>query len=195
MTFAANLLTALRLLAAPAFAFYMAKSDSGSAQIAAVLIIYAIVSDLLDGRLARHSGSASAFGRAFDHTTDFIFVTAGLCAGAMRGVFPWALPALIAVAFGQYVVDSYWFRRDRQLRMSRLGRSNGILYFFPLCGDLLARLGVFSRLGLDLLEPAVLWLAWLLVGTTLLSILDRALALTREGRGSPGAGRADRSPH
>lgn len=195
MTFAANLLTGLRLLAAPAFAFYMAQADSGSAQIAAVLISFAIVSDLLDGRLARRSGTASPFGRVFDHTADFVFVTAGLCAGALRGAFPWALPVLIAIAFGQYIVDSYWFHRERQLRMSSLGRLNGILYFFPLCGDLLARLGVFEWLGLGLLQPATLWLAWLLVATTLISILDRGLALTREDRGSLGAGRADRSLH
>lgn len=195
MTAAANLLTGLRLVSAPVFAFYMAKPELGAAKIAAGLIVFAILSDLLDGRLARRSGSVTAFGRVFDHTTDFIFVTVGLCAGATRGEFPWALPLVIALAFSQYVVDSYWLRRERELRMSSLGRLNGILYFFPLCGDLLARLGVFERLGLDILGPAVLWLAWALVATTLASIVDRALALTREGRDSLSARRADQSPH
>ena len=190
----ANLLTGLRLLAAPAFAFWMARGDTRSAAIAAALIVVAIASDLIDGPLARRMGAASAFGRAFDHTTDFVFISAGLCAGALRGAFPWLLPLSIAIAFGQYVVDSYWLHRERELRMSALGRLNGTLYFFPLCGDLLSRLGVFSLLGLQILEPAVLWLAWSLVATTLLSIVDRALALTREGLDSLDARTTDQSP-
>ena len=42
------------------------------------------------------------------------------------------LPALIPFAFGQYVVDSYVWHRQRQLRASFLGRWNGIFYFVPI---------------------------------------------------------------
>ena len=195
MNFVANSLTGLRLLAVPVFAYWMALADAGAARAAALLLAAAIVTDVLDGPMARRAGRESGFGRAFDHGTDFLFVTAGLSAGVVRGVFPWLLPVLIAIAFVQYVLDSYWLRRERELRMSSLGRVNGVLYFFPLGGDLLGRLGVFRALGLELLEPAVWWLCWLLVATTLLSILDRALALSREARDSHAAGTAGRSPH
>src|SRR5207302_11176960 len=114
-------------------------------------------------------GTASAAGGTFDHTVDFLFVTSGLAAGASRGAFPWLLPILVAIAFAQYVVDSYWLHRDRRLRTSRLGRYNGILYFAPLGGDILI------RLGLTFLQPLLPILAWTLVDSTLISTAVRML--------------------
>ncbi len=78
----------------------------------------------------------------FDHTTDFLFVTSGLFAGALRGAFPWILPVLITAAFAQYVIDSYWIHRHTKLRGSKLGRYNGMLYFVPTCMDILIRMGL-----------------------------------------------------
>ncbi len=93
----------------------------------------------------------------------------------------------MAAAFAQYAIDSYWLDRAGQLRPSRLGRYNGILYFVPLGGDVLV------RLGWGALRPVVTTIAWLLVASTLLSIADRlSAALRARGRragGSPAGGR------
>jgi phosphatidylglycerophosphate synthase len=131
----------------------------------------------------------TAAGTAFDHTTDFFFVAGGLAAGAARGAFPWILPVLVTAAFAQYVVDSYWLHRARRLRVSRLGRYNGILYFAPLVGDVLV------RLGLQVLEAPLRVLVWLLVLSTLLSMglrlravmsrAERAPGMPAGGRGAP----------
>jgi phosphatidylglycerophosphate synthase len=169
----AHVVTGVRLLLVWPLYLFIGRDDLAATIGAALVIAVAIASDFADGFLARKLGSASAAGRAFDHATDFLFVTAGLVAGIERGVFPALLPALIAVAFAQYVIDSYWLRRERQLVMSQLGRWNGILYFFPLCGD------VLIRLGLGFLEPVLWLLCWALVATTAASIGDRALAVVR----------------
>ncbi len=182
----ANALTAVRLLLAVPFALLMAASDARSALWAAVLLAGAIATDLLDGVIARRRGTASSAGRLFDHTTDVLFVTGGLAAGAVRGAFPCALPVLVAAAFAQYAIDSYWLDRAGQLRASRLGRYNGILYFVPLGGDILV------RLGLGFLRPPVTAIAWLLVASTVMSMAERLIAAIRaRGRkaaASPGAG-------
>ena len=90
------------------------------------------------------------------------------------------------MAFAQYVFDSLWIEHRAELRMSALGRYNGIFYFVPLGGDIL------SRLGLPFLTGPVRWIAWLLVGTTLLSIGDRLLALLPRSRRAPGSHDAER---
>ncbi|MBI4272150.1 MAG: CDP-alcohol phosphatidyltransferase family protein [Candidatus Rokubacteria bacterium] len=173
----ANALTGVRLLLIVPFAVLMARGDARSAILAALVLAAAIATDLLDGPVARRRGTATAASAAFDHTTDFLFVTSGLAAGAARGAFPWILPALVAVAFTQYVVDSYWLHRDRRLRASRLGRCNGILYFVPLAGDILV------RWGLPALEPLLGIVVWGLVASTVLSITERlVLALPRRER-------------
>lgn len=187
----ANALTAARVLLAVPFAFLMARGDAWSAALAGLMLLAAIATDLLDGLLARRRGTATAGGRLFDHTADCLFVTTGLAAGAFRGVFPWILALLVAAAFTQYVADSYWGYRGRALRTSTLGRWNGILYFVPLGGDVLV------RLGLRTLGPVVTVLAWVLVVSTVISMGERLWALTRTSRtarGSPGGGTADRPP-
>jgi phosphatidylglycerophosphate synthase len=172
----ANLLSFLRLLSTAPFAWALAAGPA-HAWLAVSLFCLAIASDLVDGRIARARGTSSALGRALDHGADFAFVTSGLVAAAARGLVPWLLPMLVAVAFAQYVVDSYWLHRARELRMSALGRWNGILYFVPVGAVLAADLGFAFGPAVALVS------AWLLVASTLASIADRALAASRTTHG------------
>jgi phosphatidylglycerophosphate synthase len=188
----AHAVTAIRLVLAVPFALCMVSQDARRAAGALVILAAAIASDLADGVIARRLGSASAAGRLFDHAADVLFVLSGLGAGAARGAFPWILPALVGAAFSQYAIDSYLIDRRRELRPSRLGRYNGILYWVPLAGD------IAVRLGADRLRPLLIVLAWVLVASTVLSMGERALAAVSaarwRGRGSPAGEREGRPP-
>ena len=169
----ANALTGVRLLLVVPFAFLIARGDTRSAAFAALVMLVAIGTDLLDGPVARGTGTVTAIGGTLDHTSDFLFVTGGLFAAALRGAVPWILPALITAAFAQYLIDSYWVHRRRSLRGSQLGRYNGILYFVPLCVDILI------CLGLDVLRPLLTPLVWTLVLSTLMSMAQRLMSARR----------------
>lgn len=173
----AHAITALRLLAVvPAFWAFSQPGNVPAWGLALIMVV-AIVSDLVDGKIARRTGSASARGMLFDHTTDCLFVTAGLAGAAVAGVLPVILPVLVPIAFSQYVLDSYFLHRQRQLRMSALGRWNGVFYFAPLVMVVIAGLHVplLSELARLLVRPC----AVLLAVSTVLSIGDRALAPIR----------------
>jgi|HubBroStandDraft_2_1064218.scaffolds.fasta_scaffold91026_3 CDP-diacylglycerol--glycerol-3-phosphate 3-phosphatidyltransferase len=165
----ANALTALRLFLVLPFAIFMARGDERSAMYALLVWIVALTTDFLDGPIARRNGTVTPLSGTFDHTTDFLFVTSGLFAGALRGAFPWILPVLITAAFSQYVIDSYWIHRQAKLRGSKLGRYNGMLYFVPTCMEILI------RLGLRFLQPLLTILVWLLVASTLVSMGQRLM--------------------
>ncbi len=165
----------------------MARGDESSATFAGLAIVAAIATDLLDGAVARHRGMESAVGRFSDHTADFLFVSSGLVAGATRGVFPWILPLVVAAAFVQYVIDSYLLHGQRKLRMSHLGRYNGIFYFVPLCADILI------RMGLEFLQPLLTPLVWMLVVSTVLSMGERLIMVTRKAPDWPVAETKDQS--
>jgi phosphatidylglycerophosphate synthase len=175
----ANLLTLLRLLAAPAFAHEIA---AGRPLAASALFALAVASDLADGVVARRFGEASAFGAVADHAVDAIFVASGAAALAFTGVLPAPLPALIALAFAQYALDSRVLAASG-LAASALGRWNGIAYYVIVAVPV-----VRDALGLAW-PPAglVRGLGWALVATTLASMLDRLrrLAAARRARGSP----------
>jgi phosphatidylglycerophosphate synthase len=187
----AHALTSVRLLLAVPFGLLMAQAGARRAALAALVLAVAIATDLLDGPLARRRGTVTAAGAALDHTADCLFVTSGLAGGVSRGAFPWALPVLVAAAFVQYVLDSYWLHHGRALRGSRLGRWNGILYFVPPAIDILVRLGLD---GLQLLLPLV---TWGLVLSTLASMGGRLWVLRAPPQGAPGSlagGRGGPSP-
>jgi phosphatidylglycerophosphate synthase len=168
----ANALTAVRLVLAVPVAWGIARP--GTLPPGAILgcVLIAMATDLLDGIVARRYGTASPGGRLYDHTTDFVFVTSGLAAAGVAGAGPVALPLLIVIAFTQYVADSYWLHREKQLRMSALGRWNGMLYFVPLLA-----LGVSELApGAEAWGEFARWLSWLLIASTFASIVDRGVA-------------------
>ena len=80
---------------------------------------------------------------------------------------------MIPLAFGQYVVDSYVWFRQKQLRASVLGRWNGVLYFVPIVLITAARLP-FPASFASLLQLVARVLGYLLVASTVASVIDRA---------------------
>ena len=180
----ANLLTALRLLLAVPAALAFAQPEFMTPLLLLTVVGIAIATDFGDGIVARRTGTASPRGQLFDHTTDFLFVTSGLTGAAIAGQVTVALPIVIVVAFSQYVLDSYFLHRKKQLHMSFLGRWNGMFYFVPLVLIAVSRLAV-SRLDqaagvAGILSTLIELLSYLLVLSTVASIVDRAIA--------PGAG-------
>lgn len=171
----ADILTAIRLLLIFPVAGGLANPDFISGLFLLILILIAIVTDYFDGVVARATRTTSARGQLFDHGTDFLFVTTGLASCAYSGVTNLYLPPLIVVAFSQYVLDSYYLFRQKELRMSALGRWNGIFYFSPLLIIAFARLGLGQDFK-DILELLAALIAWILVITTILSIVDRSIA-------------------
>lgn len=167
----ANLLTLSRLCLAIPCALAIL---GGAWLLAASLFALAVLSDLLDGPLARRFEQATPLGGLIDHATDAWFVTIVLAALACNGPLPWLLPVLVVAAFCQYMLDSRALQ-GQQLRASWLGRLNGIGYFVIAGAPILHRL-------IDPDWPADrLWvtLAWLLVLSTLVSMANRAQAWYR----------------
>ena len=178
----AHLLTGVRLVLAVPLAFAFARPDFLDPRLLAMLLAVALATDYADGIVARRRGTASAAGQLFDHGTDCLFVTAGLTGAALAGLVPPALPVLVAVAFGQYVFDSYLVHRRKRLRMSTIGRWNGIGYFAPLVVVAAARLEVVPGLTAVLMQAARL-AAYALIASTVVSIVDRATAARGAHRG------------
>ncbi len=176
----ANALTLVRLALALPVATALARPERLGPGVVATMVVVAILTDLLDGPLARRQGTASASGMLFDHGTDCFFVTSALTGLAIAGAITPILPALIPFAFGQYVIDSYVRHRQRRLRASFLGRWNGILYFVPVVLATASRLP-FPVGFTSLLQVATSALAYLLVVSTVASMLDRATTPARSG--------------
>jgi phosphatidylglycerophosphate synthase len=179
---AANVLTGVRFILAPILGWAVWQSGWS---VAAIIVITAIGSDVLDGRMARRHGVVSAFGGFFDHGTDALFVSIGAWALAEQGLIsPWLWPC-IALAFIQYAADSRVLK-GRHLRTSRIGKYNGLSYYAVVttaigsqalyqAAEAMSETPVPSVViqSLALLDQGVLLASWILVFTTLISMADR----------------------
>lgn len=139
--------------------------------LAAALFILVAASDMLDGWLARTLDQATPLGGLFDHATDAVYVSATTWAASVSGLLtPWLAP-VIMIAFVQYALDSKALKGEH-LRASKIGRLNGVAYF-GLVGIVIASQAMEGRL----LDGPVQFAAWLLVASSIVSIMDRARAL------------------
>ncbi len=165
------------LLAVPA-AVAFARPEFMSPLLLVTLMSVAIATDFGDGMVARRRGNASPRGQLFDHTTDFLFVTSGLVGAMIAGQIVPFLPILVVVAFAQYVLDSYFLHLEKRLRMSSIGRWNGIFYFVPLVLIAVSRLDFMAGVA-GLFSMLIVLSSYLLILSTVASIVDRALAPRR----------------
>lgn len=158
----AHIITGSRLLLVLPTAWFIVEQHWW---LASACFTAAVVSDFMDGRVARALGSQSNFGGLFDHATDAIFVAVTLAACAVQSwVTPW-LPPLVIAAFVQYSLDSKALA-GAKLRANWLGRSNGIAYYVMV--------GISIGFALLTLPQTIpLLLSWLLSATTLISMLNR----------------------
>ena len=162
----ANGLSLSRLVIAP---FTFLVIIDGSYALGLALFCFAVITDAIDGPIARKSGNASPLGGKLDHGADAIYVTLCLTALAYKGFISWALPPLVIIAFLQYLFDSHALKKEKPLRSSQLGRYNGIAYFV-LVGIPLVQ----TTLSWSLFPPISLQvLSWLLIATTIISMLNR----------------------
>jgi len=126
---AANTLTATRVLLTPVFVALIGAAPGTPVLGWLAVVVFAAIaaSDIVDGRLARRSGSESNVGRTFDHLADICFVLAALWTYTRLGLVPWWVPAAIVASFAFYVIDS-WSRPTARgsLVGSRAGHIGGV---------------------------------------------------------------------
>ncbi len=167
----AHVLTSVRLVLTPAF---LGAIDASARQpngwrvgLVVGLFLMICASDYYDGPVARLLGLNSDFGKVFDNLADITFLLVSLSYLVHTGVVPWWIPTAIALAFGQYTLDSWWLSgRGAAVALvsNPIGHWAGILnYIFTgVCG---LHAALHQHLLPDFFYRALLtfWFAYLLL--------------------------------
>lgn len=93
-----NLLTGLRLVLVPIFLFFLFAGDghqTASRITAFAIFAVAIITDRLDGSLARSYGVTSEFGKLADPIADKMLIGSALIGLSMLGDLPWWVTVVI----------------------------------------------------------------------------------------------------
>jgi len=132
----AHLLTSVRLLLIP---FFLSAIEAGRQQpdaltASSVTLLFLLIcaSDYYDGPLARVLGLDSDLGKILDNLADITFLLVTLSYLVYHHVVPWWIPTAIALAFSQYVIDSWLLARRKTtvvLIANSMGHWAGILNY------------------------------------------------------------------
>jgi cardiolipin synthase len=127
-----NLITVLRLLAAPVSGYFAAREDFA---VALPIFLVAALSDFVDGYLARRLGVSSTFGATLDPVADKLIMLVASVALAWHGHLPLWLAATIVGRDILIVVGVLTYRRlfgALDMKPSRLSKVNTLCEFAML---------------------------------------------------------------
>lgn len=183
LSFIPNLLTAARMIVVPPMVWLLLV---GQYQWALALAVFAGLSDLLDGWLARRFSWQSKWGGIFDPLADKLLMVAGYLTLGWLGELPaWLIGLVIvrdlAIVVGGYI---YYTRLERfDAEPTQLSRFN------TFCQVSLMWFVLFRLAGTPLPEEAQIGLVWLVGVMAILTLVQyvwiwtgRALRLSRSRR-------------
>ena len=136
----ANLLTALRLVLVPVIVWLLLREGDWRV-LAFLLFLFASVTDLVDGELARRRGLVTDFGKIADPIADKALTGSALISLSVLGLLPWWATIVILVREIGVTVLRLWVIRRGVIAASRGGKVKTVLqvvaismYILPLDG-------------------------------------------------------------
>lgn len=180
----ANYLTILRIALVPVFGWLLLALDGHSpAHRWAALVVFSIamITDRIDGDLARSRGLVTDFGKVADPIADKLLVTMALVGLSLIARIPWWITVLVLVREWGVTAVRFWVIRHGIMAASRGGKLKTMLQALAL--------GVFI-MPIEVLPLAPLWgaIAWILLAVavivTVVTGIDYLLAALRLRRTS-----------
>ncbi|MCZ2807624.1 CDP-diacylglycerol--glycerol-3-phosphate 3-phosphatidyltransferase [Modestobacter sp. VKM Ac-2983] len=139
-----NALTMLRLAVVPLFALLLLSeggADDARRAWATLFFVLAIVTDQLDGMIARRTNQVTEFGKLADPIADKALTGTALIGLSVLGLLPWWVTLTIVVREVGVTLLRFWVIRHGVIAASRGGKAKTVLqslaigmYILPIDG-------------------------------------------------------------
>ncbi|CAN7392164.1 CDP-diacylglycerol--glycerol-3-phosphate 3-phosphatidyltransferase [Knoellia sp. LjRoot47] len=183
----ANGLTILRLLLVPVFGWLLLWDDGHQAGVrwwAFAVFAVAMVTDRIDGDIARSRGLITDFGKVADPIADKALVTMALVGLSMIGDIPWWITVVIIVREWGITAMRFWVIRHGVMAAGRGGKVKTLLQALALGFFVIPRFSLPASGALD----AVAWVTLVAaLVVTVVTGIDYAVDAFRLRRTSPRA--------
>ena len=177
----ANIVTVVRILLAPVFVTMLLVDDGAGGPVrvaAAVLFVVSILTDSLDGALARGLDLVTDFGKLVDPIADKVLVGAALVGLSVLGELPWWVTGLVLLREVGITVYRFAVLRDRVIPASRGGKAKTLLQGVAVSVALFPLWNLFGD-GVHVVNTVLMTLA---VVATVASGLDYLRVAVAAGR-------------
>lgn len=160
-----NLLSLSRIVLLVPFALAVLSETPGHRTWAAVIAVAAVVTDFLDGAVARARHEVSEFGKIIDPVADKIVVGVAVILLVITGDLAWWVAAVIVLRDLLILVGSFLIRRRKQIVVQSNWPGKIAVSAFAV----LVILGVLRPEGWEWFRAATLWfsLAMVVLSTAL----------------------------
>ncbi|MCF6387897.1 CDP-diacylglycerol--glycerol-3-phosphate 3-phosphatidyltransferase [Mycobacterium sp. MBM] len=176
----ANLLTGIRFLLVPVFVAALFVADGQQTfwrTTAFVVFTVAVITDHLDGALARAYGMVTEFGKLADPIADKLLVGAALIGLSMLGDLPWWITIVIMAREIGVTVLRLAVLRHGVIPASRGGKLKTLVQAVAI-GLFILPLQSWPGVWLT----AATWIMWLAVVLTVLTGVDYVISAIRDSR-------------
>ena len=171
-----NTLTLLRLIAIPHLIY---SFNYLSMFVTFSIFLAAIISDLVDGYVARKISSTSKFGAYLDVIVDFIFITGMYFFFSFKGIYsPWLLLVIVFV-FAQFIISNILLK---QTIYDPIGKYFGSILFGGIGVTILISEQLISNLIIFSDQIVYIMVTVFIVISALVSLLSRFTYLLRQRR-------------
>jgi CDP-diacylglycerol---glycerol-3-phosphate 3-phosphatidyltransferase len=170
----ANLLTGLRMVLVPVFLyalFYAGGHDQASRIVAFAVFAVAVITDHIDGQVARRRNEVTEFGKLADPIADKALIGAALVGLSILGDLPWWVTVLMLVREVGITVLRFAVLRHGVIPASRGGKLKTLVQAVAIGLFILPLSGPWHHAAW-----AVMWVALVL---TVLTGVDYILSATR----------------
>lgn len=175
---AANALTALRLALVPVFMAMVIASamiQSNWRIVACLIFVFASVTDLVDGWIARRFGLVTAVGKVADPIADKVLTGAALVLLSWYDRLPWWVTVVILAREVGVTLIRFWVIRHGVIAASRGGKAKTALQILAIVWYLWP-----MPAGLAAVGPWIMGAAVVVTVLTGFDYVARALRLRRE---------------
>jgi CDP-diacylglycerol--glycerol-3-phosphate 3-phosphatidyltransferase len=154
---APNILTLLRILSVPAIVIVLLSDFRGREITGFVIFLFASLTDMIDGFLARRKQMITVFGQLLDPMADKLLIASALICFVERRIVPaWMAVIIIGREIAVTGFRAIASSRGHNIPASPLGKAKMVLEVITLCllilgPDLLGKLYLLSKLGLWLI--------------------------------------------
>ena len=151
-----SLITSVRLAILPHLVFAI---NQGFTLVSYSLFLFAMSTDLIDGKIARKLGVTSKFGSYFDSTVDFMFIILLFGVFANLGLYSNWLLAIMVLMYLQFIITNIFVKKTT---FDPIGKYYGSI--------------LYADIGLTLLFPEQLTytiVTFGIINSTLASIISR----------------------
>ncbi|MGU3500381.1 CDP-diacylglycerol--glycerol-3-phosphate 3-phosphatidyltransferase [Mycobacterium sp. C31M] len=176
----ANLLTGVRFILVPVFLAALFAGDGHETSwrtIAFVVFATAVITDHLDGALARAYGMVTEFGKLADPIADKLLIGSALIGLSMLGDLPWWITIVIMAREVGVTVLRLAVLRHGVIPASRGGKLKTLVQAVAIGLFILPISGVWLTVA-----TGIMWLAVLL---TVLTGIDYVVSAVRDSRARP----------